>query len=165
MKFRKATNADWRQIADLIERVYHEYGETLCLDDADRDLLDIESYYFKRGGYFWVLESESGIVGSHAAHPSVDAPTVCTFRRLYLDQELRGQDWGRQLMQITIDWAIENAFRKIAFWSDTRFARAHRFFERFGFVKTGEEREMFDAIEPYREFYFYLDINPSAAKQ
>jgi hypothetical protein len=32
----------------LINVVYHEYGDCLCLENADRDLLDIDATILKR---------------------------------------------------------------------------------------------------------------------
>ncbi|MEQ1904562.1 MAG: GNAT family N-acetyltransferase [Pirellulaceae bacterium] len=155
---RLATKADQPQIIALIDGVYTEYGEIICLEDADKDLLDIDGYYFARGGSFWVLEQAGRIVGSHASHPVATSPKVCTFRRLYLAREWRGTEWGHRLMQVTIDWAREKDFPRIEFWSDTRFKRAHRFFEKFGFHKTGEVRDMHDGVLPYSEYFFFLDL-------
>ncbi len=160
--FRLATKADQPRIIELIDGVYTEYGEIMCLADADKDLLDIDGYYFARGGTFWVLEQDGRIVGSHASHPATTNPEVCTFRRLYLARELRGTEWGRRLMQLTIDWAREQNFRRVEFWSDTRFERAHRFFEKFGFQKTGEVRAMHDGVLPYSEYFFFLDLPPTS---
>ncbi len=155
---RLATTADQPQIITLIDDVYTEYGEIMCLENADKDLLDIEGYYFGRAGSFWVLEQAGKILGSHASHPVANSPGVCTFRRLYLACELRGSKWGLRLMQVTIDWAQEKKYRRIEFWSDTRFDRAHRFFEKFGFHRTGEIREMQDGVLPYSEYFFFLDL-------
>jgi putative acetyltransferase len=160
LKLRRASNSDCGQIIELISGVYREYGETICLEDADQDLLDLESNYFARDGYFWVLDNAGQIQGTHAAHASKYDSTICTFRRLYLARTLRGTEWGHRLMQITIDWARErDHFRAVEFWSDTRFHRAHQFFRKFGFRSTGEVRTMHDGHEPYHEFFFYLDLD------
>ena len=64
-----------------------------------------------------------------------------------------------------MDWAIEQArqeeFKRIEFWSDTRFTRAHRFFERIGFQRDGRIREMSDGWIPYQEYFFWYDLHPS----
>jgi N-acetylglutamate synthase-like GNAT family acetyltransferase len=157
-QLRLATTEDAPGIIALITEVYTEFGETMCLDNGDRDLLQIESYYFSRGGGFWVLEIDGTIVGSHAAHPLPDRPRVCTFRRLYLRSGLRGSEWGKRLMEVTMEWGRQAGFRRIEFWSDTRFQRAHRFFEKFGFQKTGAIREMNDSVVPYWEYFFVLNL-------
>lgn len=61
-------------------------------------------------------------------------------------------------MQVTIDWARDTGFERVEFWSDTRFERAHRFFEKFGFQKSGEVRDMTDSVVPYSEYFFFLEL-------
>lgn len=158
LQLREATKADQAAVVDLIDRVYREYGEKICLEDADSDLLDLEGNYLRKGGCFVVLEGPQGIVGSHAVLP-IDLDTgLCTFRRLYLVPELRGSGTGVELMTWAIDWAKQAGLRRVEFWSDTRFERAHRFFERLGFIKNGRVREMDDGHDPYREFFFYREL-------
>ncbi len=161
---RLGKNADSPQVIRLITDVYAEYGETMCLDKGDRDLLDIETGYFKRGGAFWVIDDllVEKIVGCHAAYPLADRTGVCTFRRLYLQAELRGQGWGYRLMNQAITWAQSQRFQRIEFWSDTRFQTAHQFFSRRGFQKTGAVREMQDSIQPYWEYFFFMDLEHSS---
>ena len=83
---------------------------------------------------------------------------MCTFKRLYLDREFRGAGAGQELMQWNIDWVRQRGFERIEFWSDTRFDRAHRFFEKFGFEKSGEAREMNDSHQTYWEYPFFKTL-------
>lgn len=142
----------------LVDTVYREYGDRICLDDADRDLLTIHEHYHQQGGDCVVLSVGARVVGLHAVVPLEGKAGICTFRRLYLDKSLRGFGWGERLMQWAVDRAIEMGFRRVEFWSDTRFTRAHRFFGRLGFRQTGEVREMRDAFEPYHEYFFCRDL-------
>jgi len=155
---RLATGDDQNAIIGLIDSVLREYDDQVCLDGADSDLLNIPVNYFAQGGSFWVLEIDDAIVGSHATLPDPVTPGTCRFRRLYLDPHLRGTRWGHELMQVTIDWARQSGFERVHFWSDTRFARAHRFFEKFGFRRDGRQRAMTDGYQPYQEFYFFLEL-------
>jgi len=174
LKIRLAKNSDQKAIIELIDSVLGEYDDSVCLDSAEADLLDIESNYFAKtdqngkqlAGAFWVLENEPGkIIGTHAAIELTknlgtnQDDSKCTFRRLYLNKDLRGTQWGQRLMQNNIDWAKEQGISRIEFWSDTRFERAHRFFEKFGFQKSGEVRSMDDSHEVYQEFFFFLDLH------
>jgi putative acetyltransferase len=165
LKIRVATNDDCDGIVDVIDNVLKEYGDRICVTPggSEADVLDIETGYRARGGEFWVLEGfhegQAQIVGTHATRPDKDNPKeVCTFKRLYLHRELRGTSWGHDLMQVTIDWARESKFKRVEFWSDTRFERAHRFFEKFGFQKSGEVRDMTDSAVPYSEYFFFLEL-------
>ncbi len=162
---RLANHRDQAAIIELIDQVYREYGDRVCLSGADQDLLDLKAAYFDQNGAFWVLEDGQGrIVGTHAAKPISEPPAdssnspICTFRRLYLEAGLRGTQLGADLMEVTFDWARQNRFERVEFWSDTRFARAHRFFSKLGFHKTEEVRHLDDGVAPYSEYLFYLDL-------
>lgn len=158
-KLREATPADRQGVISLIDRVYSEYQDRVNLEGAERELLSLPEAYSLQGGAFIVLvESLDGfrederVVGCHATEPT--GAEQGTFRRLYLDVSLRGSGWGDRLMQWAVDWSEAAGWNRIAFWSDTRFERAHRFFERFGFQRTGGYREMSDGIFPYAEYEF-----------
>ena len=156
---RPATDADSEALVSLITAVYHEYGEVMFTEGADSDLLDLEARYAGRGGAFVVLEDEGGeIVGSHATLPIEGRDGLLTFRRLYLDRSLRGSGLGKDLMDWAVDWSRANSFRRVEFWSDTRFETAHRFFERYGFTRSGEVRDMDDGALPYSEYFFFMDL-------
>ena len=165
-KTRLANHRDQPAIIQLIDEVYQEYGDRICLSGADQDLLDLQTSYFDQNGSFWVMEDAQGrIVGTHATKP-IDRglngePTndsLCTFRRLYLDANLRGSQLGAELMDLTINWARQQGFDRVEFWSDTRFSRAHQFFAKFGFQNTGQTRQMDDGVTPYSEYLFFLDL-------
>lgn len=155
LTLRVATNEDAAAITDLIDRVYREYGDRVCLEGADQDLFDVEASYDRRGGRIVVLEGESGIVGSHAVLPLDSTNGLCTFRRLYVSREHRGSGAGERLMQWAIDWAKQQGLQRVEFWSDTRFERAHQFFSRLGFKKDGRVRDLDDGHEPYQEYFFW----------
>ena len=166
MQLRFANNHDSPQIIALIDSVYGEYDDTVCLEGAEKDLLDIEGSYRHVGGEFWVLIDDEKVVGTHGALPCESETTedlnVCQFKRLYLSKSLRGSQWGTRLMQVTIDWARDAGFERVEFWSDTRFERAHQFFKKFGFERDGRTREMFDGVDPYSEYFYFLDLQKKA---
>ena len=157
MKLRPGVVGDQEAIRRLIDSVYREYGDRLFVDDADADLLDIEGNYRARGGEFIVLDDAGQIRGTHAVLPDADDQGVCPLRRLFLEPGLRGWGSGERLMRWALDWAADHAARRLQFWSDTRFERAHAFFAKFGFQQ-GATREMSDGAIPYREYFFSLDL-------
>jgi GNAT superfamily N-acetyltransferase len=119
-EIRPATSADQAQIIALIDRVLQEYNDRICLDDAEADLCDIESSFFGLGGAFWVATAEAAeaspiIIGSHAALPSGEQPTVCNLKRLYVEKPYRGTPVGKELMNVATAWAIEKGFQRIEF--------------------------------------------------
>ena len=158
MQIRNATNEDSQSLVELIGSVYVEYGDEIFLEGYDSDLLDVEASYVEKGGAFIVLLDQGEIIGSHAALPVDLEKGIVTHRRLYLRKDYRGGVAGAMLMDWAIDWDREHGFKRIEFWSDVRFERAHQFFEKFGFRKTGLKRDMDDGAMPYSEFQFCKDL-------
>lgn len=154
---RPARSDDSDGISALIDSVLREYGDQLLLKGGDRDLLDIDRYYVAVGGAFVVLEDNGQIRGTHAVVPAPNQAGICILKRLYLDAALRGTIWGSQLMQWTLDWARAHQMQRIEFWSDTRFARAHRFFARTGFQPDGRIRTVEDGWMTYQEYFYFMD--------
>jgi putative acetyltransferase len=153
---------DIPSVIQLIDRCYAEYGDQVCLTGSEQDLLQLPEAYQRLGGAFVVLCQSGRVVGSHACHPlSTPLSTHSqewTFRRLYLDADLRGGEAAPRLMQWAIDYVIAHGGLQVRFWSDTRFERAHRFFRRFGFEATGQKRSMDDGWTPYSEYEFLLRL-------
>ena len=154
---RPATREDEPQLVRLIDEVYREYGDEVDLEGYDRDLLDVEASYREVGGEFVVLEEDGRISGAHATQPVDRDEGVVTFRRLYLPPRNRGTGAGKALMDWAVGWSREHGYRRVEFWSDTRFARAHRFFADYGFVRGGI-RHVEEGKLSFSEYHFSMDF-------
>lgn len=156
MELRPATGADKDGIIALIDGVFREYDDSVCLEKVDGDLLDLAAHYGE--GLFMVLDDGGHICGTVALVPLRERPGVCHLRRLYLEAHLRGGGWGARMM----DWACSTAqamgMEHMEFWSDTRFDRAHAFYEKLGFHHDGTIRAMNDGWKPYQERFFFGDL-------
>lgn len=160
---RPACDFDGAEIAALIDRIYREHGDRLAGRRGDRDLVTLEQCYWGRGGAFVVLESPhersnaGEIIGTAAVTPLVCAG-VAALRRFYVARDYRGQGAGRMLMRWALTWARLRDFERLEFWSDSRFASGHRFFERIGLEKLPDSRVMTDGVNPYDEVLFGGDV-------
>lgn len=156
MIFRPATAADSDAIIALLDGIFREYGDRVCVEGSEADLKNLPAYY--DDGELMVLEDEGRIVGTVALTPCDQRPNVCWLKRMYLALELRGAGEAVKL----VGWACDRTRRlgrtRIECWSDVRFERAHAFYRKMGFNDTGETRRMNDAYEPYEEFFFSLDL-------
>ena len=157
---RAARDEDSAAVIAVIDAVYREYGDESDLEGYDRDLLALEESYRGKGGEFVVLEVDGEVVGAHATQPIDVQAGLLTFRRLYLRRTMRGCGAGRLLMDWAIDWARTHGFRRVEFWSDTRFERAHRFFERYGFVRGGM-RKVEEGKLSFFEHFYAMDLEGS----
>ena len=104
MRLRNATDLDSDAIISLIATVYAEYGERMCLEGADSDLLALSNHYSE--GEFMVLEAaDGGVAGTVALTPDKERPSVCWLKRFYLASQFRGAGPADTML----DWALERA--------------------------------------------------------
>ena len=148
MTLRRATNEDSEGLIRLVGDCFAEYeGCVLDLETEERGLLTPADSFDR----FWVLEEEGRIVGS-VALTEVDESTV-ELKKMYLDAGLRGTGRSTRLLAAVLYHAVAMGATAVELWSDTRFTRAHRFYEREGFARTGRTRELNDPSST-TEFHF-----------
>jgi putative acetyltransferase len=151
---RKYRSQDKELIIKLIDVIYHEYDDAIFLENADSDLLDIEENYLTNGE-FWIETDEnddSQIIGCIAIKFS-EYKNVAWLKRFYLSSEYRGLGLAQKMHDTAIEWCQKNDINEVRLWSDTRFTRAHAFYQKNGYKQEGI-RDMDDGAMPYQEYYF-----------
>lgn len=122
----------------LIDRCYREYGLVLNLEDAcEAHLASPGEYFRSRGGEFWVVTDDAGLVRATAAMAvrEEQGERIAELKSMYVDAAWRRRGMGRRLVEHVIDAAREAGCGSIELWSDTRFEAAHRLYESVGFAR------------------------------
>jgi putative acetyltransferase len=152
---RSATAEDSPGVAEVVRRVFEEYGFTWETDGYHSDLYDLRAGYFDLGHGFYVADSERGIVGTIALKLFPTLPgepgkpievagkqrvggADCSLDRLYVDSTARKLGIGWALGQRVVEEARQRGRRMMEIWSDKRFEDAHRLYERLGARAVGE---------------------------
>ena len=138
-------------VIDLIGRVFAEYGFVYDPAVEVPDLLAFAEHYAPPAGAFYVIRGEGRVVGSVGVERVGEG--VAELHRLYLDGHLRGQGSGRALVEAVLAWCRAEEIGHVVLWSDTRFDRAHRLYERMGFRRTGE-RTLAGDLNQSREYRY-----------
>lgn len=95
---------DWKKsdrnfAAGVILQVLEEYGLPWQPEEADKDVIEVETHYLNRGGEFWVVETEGKIVGTAAYYPVENDPQGVEIRKMYLLPEARRLGLGEYLLK------------------------------------------------------------------
>ena len=113
--------------------------------DVDGEMPELHAlagHYDSLHGALWVAEAEGTISGMVAVRPVPDAGwEVC---RLYVGPALHGAGLGHALLDQAEGFAVAHGAEQLMLWSDTRFERAHRFYEKRSYVRTGPVRVLAD---------------------
>lgn len=152
MPIRPVRNKDAEGLISLIERCFSEYpGVVVEPDGMDSDLHAYATTLEQSGGEGFVLEQDGMIVGLVSG--VLLSGARYQLKRIYLDASLRGTGMGAKMLRLIEGRALACGASSIELWSDTRFERAHRFYVREGYAKTGAVRELGDLSESV-EYHF-----------
>ncbi len=142
-RIRAGRDTDADGFIALIGACWDEYpGVVLDVDGEMPELRALASCYADKGGALWAAEAEGRIVGMVAIVPrGGGAWEIC---RLYVLPSLHGSGLGHRLLDMAEARALAAGAERLVLWSDTRFDRAHRFYEKRGFVRRGPIRVLHD---------------------
>jgi N-acetylglutamate synthase-like GNAT family acetyltransferase len=154
MKIRPVTKQDVPSIIKLIGEVWAEYECVLDVGREEKYLLAPDDYFRAKGGDFWVVVEKNEIVATVAVQ--LLGVKTAELKSLYVRKDFRRQGLGEDLTTLAVKYAHMKGAKEIILWSDTRFTKAHRLYERLGF-KRASYREL-DDLNSSKEFGFRRNI-------
>ncbi len=144
---RAGLDSDADAFIALIWSCWSRYpGIRLDVDGEMPELRALASYYGAKGGRLWAAEVDGRLVGMIATCPleagvASGAWEIC---RVYVDPALHGAGLGHALLDLAETHAINAGATRLVLWTDTRFDRAHRFYEKRSYVRSGPVRVLHD---------------------
>jgi putative acetyltransferase len=143
---------DWKEgdrssAAQIIGAVLSEYGLGWEPNGADRDVLEVEEYYLKAGGEFWVIEYQNQLVGTSAYYPTKRAEKSVEIRKMYLQPKVRGYGLGKYLLQQLEAAIASRGFQQIWIETASVLVEAVKLYESNGYQPaTGVETSRCDRV-------------------
>jgi GNAT superfamily N-acetyltransferase len=143
VSLRPGRDDDAAGFIDLIAGCWAEYpGCVMDLDGEVPELRALASYYAGLGGALWVGEAGGAIAGMVATRPLGEgAWEIC---KMYVARAQRGTGLAQALLDAAERHARDASGTTMKLWSDTRFERAHRFYEKHSYVRAGPIRALND---------------------
>lgn len=121
-------------IAALIVPIQQEeFGIPITYDDQP-DLKDIDGFYRKGNGEFWVALDGDRLVGSIALLDIGNGQGA--LRKMFVAVSHRGREHGvaQRLLDGLLDHARQHGMREVFLGTTAKFLAAHRFYEKNGFT-------------------------------
>lgn len=104
--------------------------------DEDFDYGTISEVY-KGRSRFWVALEGGRVVGSIAI-TEIDQ-TTARLRRMFVLPEAQGKGVGQELFSAALEFVKSNGYTKVVLDTDKLMHKAHKFYEKNGFVKMRED--------------------------
>jgi putative acetyltransferase len=156
---RDARDDDAGALIELIGSCFAEYpGCVLDVDAEAPELRAVATHYRERGGRFWVAERDGSVVGCIGVARSRD-PGGVELQKLYVAATARRRGLATRLCDLVFAEARERGASFVDLWSDTRFGEAHRLYDKLGFIRGRDTRELHDRSRSV-EYYFRLALTP-----
>lgn len=143
---RAGRDDDAEQLIALIAACWGLYpGVRMDVDGEMPELHALATYYARAGGMLWVAEAAGSVVGMAATRPlGADDPASWELCRVYVHPSQHGGGLGHALVGEAETFAMGAGATRMVLWSDTRFDRAHRFYEKRSYVRDGPIRVLHD---------------------
>ncbi|MDZ5605561.1 GNAT family N-acetyltransferase [Bacillus pseudomycoides] len=145
------------EVVDLIVHIQQKEYNVSITKEEQPDLLEIEQFYQRDNGNFWVATYEGTVVGTVALLDIGNEQVA--LRKMFVKKEFRGKVWNTasMLLQTAISWADEKGLEGIYLGTTVQFLAAHRFYEKNGFqtIKMEELPKSFPVLQVDKKFYRY----------
>jgi GNAT superfamily N-acetyltransferase len=135
---RSGRDADSPGVIALISHCWADYNYVLDVEGDAPGLLAPAAYYAAQGGALWIAEDSGDVTGMIAAVPrDTGAWEVC---RVYVHPGRHGTGLAHRLLDTAEAHALTAGATRLLLWTDTQFDRAHRYYEKRSYVRTGPIR-------------------------
>jgi GNAT superfamily N-acetyltransferase len=143
MTLRAGRDDDAASFIALIGACWAEYpGCVMDLDGEVPELRALATYYARPGGALWAAEQDGAVIGMVATRPlEGGAWELC---KMYVAASARGAGVAQTLIDAAESHASARGATEMRLWTDTRFDRAHRFYEKSSYVRRGALRVLGD---------------------
>ena len=124
------------------------------MDAEAPELRALATYYAGRGGALFLAGEGDGMIATVPA--GGDAWEIC---RVYVHPRLHGTGLAQALLHTAETYAAAAGARQFTLWTDTRFHRAHRFYERQAYRRQAATRDLHDIAQSV-EYEYRKPVRP-----
>jgi putative acetyltransferase len=124
-------------LAKVIRDTLTEFGAnkpgTVYFDPTTDALYEL---FRTPGAVYFVATIDNSLVGGCGIYPTENLPNwTCELVKLYLKMEARGTGLGKQLLEISMQWAKDNGYTQVYLESMPELDKAVSIYEKLGFKR------------------------------
>lgn len=142
MRIQRLGGADWQLLRDTrlaaLTDAPYAFGSTR----AAEELFDEATWRSRAASFAWFIALDEKAATGLAGGASLDRPQARILFSLWADQRVRGSGVAEGLVDAVGDWARGEGAQELILWNADGNDRAQRFYQRLGFVGTGNRKQM-----------------------
>jgi RimJ/RimL family protein N-acetyltransferase len=148
IEVRRVVPAEWTALRDVRLRALADAPHAFASTYAREAAFD-EAEWRRRieGGPWWLACADGVPAGTVAGYWTDEDGGTRHLVAMWVDPAHRGSHAAPQLVEAVCRWAAEDGGRVVSLWVADGNDRARRFYERLGFVGTGERQPLPSAPE------------------
>jgi putative acetyltransferase len=150
---RPVRDSDSEALAALMTASFDEYPNCFFVWDEFPELRQPATSYAAKGGRLWVADAPGGGLAGSLGIAPVPEQNAGEITKVYADAAFRGSGLAQALFAQALGFAHAEGFAELMLWSDSRFSRGHRFYEKLGFVRWPGARYLADVSETWEYHY------------
>lgn len=156
IEMKRYEEADTDAIVELVLSCQNDGSRPLVTAEDQPEMLDIETYFFAPGGYFWVAKDDGRVIGTIGLMNYGNG--IGILKKFFVYEKYRGKPChlGQKLYAELLAFARELDFKKLILDTPKNTVRAHDFYEKAGFVKTEKENLPVRFEYPYENCDFFI---------
>jgi N-acetylglutamate synthase-like GNAT family acetyltransferase len=146
------------EVASLILDIQtQEFGIAITLADQP-DLLNVENFYQRGDGNFWVALEKNKVVGTIALIDIGNKQVA--MRKMFVASPYRGKELAvaKELLDTALQWCKQKSVTQIVLGTIDKYFAAHRFYEKNGFSEISADAlpVTFPRMAVDNKFYSYF---------
>lgn len=144
----------------FFEKVFKENSREFAPQSKDSDILNISDNYMLKGNFWCLIDSRNNICGTIALRKLNDCYEI---RRFFVLRKYQGYGYGNNLLNIAINYAIDNKILLIKAATLHNGYIAQHLFYKIGFVRTerynNSSADIFFQFELTRDNIYNYNLN------
>lgn len=148
-----------KQIITMIETIQKGEFSLPITDDINACILRAEEEFYYNNSYnFWYATDNDGTIIGSVGLKKIDDQTG-EIKKFFIHQSYRGKNVAPKLMNALIKAAVKHRFEDLYLGTVDKFQAAHRFYEKYGFVRiTKQELPVGFEICPVDTVFFKVKV-------
>ena len=165
---RRATLADAVTLSALAQQTFYDTFTGTCTEEDMQSFLDsyfnlqqVESELTNENDFFFIAETDGQAVGylrfmeDYNNFPEMKKWRALELKRIYVSKEFFGKGIAQVLMDLILQYAGQNKYEVVWLGVWEHNLRAQKFYEKYGFVKSGHTHNFPIGNTPQTDCWFW----------